>query len=170
VPQVAHADGNPLGRGARTLPRRTYLSVRGFPSLNGGGADLTPRLRHTRAQAPSEAEAQCAELCRGGLVRFSLALSPPSLFSVKIDGQEPPPSLTRTRAQVYGAGSEDMDTLTFNSPIVLRHLTFSEARKMPIDVISLDEVLAGLELTMDKVRVPGVASLCLGWLVVADQD
>ncbi|POY75557.1 flap endonuclease-1 [Rhodotorula taiwanensis] len=69
-------------------------------------------------EAPSEAEAQCAELCRGGLV--------------------------------YGAGSEDMDTLTFNSPIVLRHLTFSEARKMPIDVISLDEVLAGLELTMDK--------------------
>ncbi|GAA5872259.1 hypothetical protein JCM16303_001032 [Sporobolomyces ruberrimus] len=69
-------------------------------------------------EAPSEAEAQCAELCRGGLV--------------------------------YGAGSEDMDTLTFNSPILLRHLTFSEARKMPIDVIDLKDVLAGLELTMDK--------------------
>ncbi|GAA5916497.1 hypothetical protein JCM6882_001741 [Rhodosporidiobolus microsporus] len=69
-------------------------------------------------EAPSEAEAQCAELCRGGLV--------------------------------YGAGSEDMDTLTFNSPIVLRHLTFSEARKMPIDVISLETVLEGLELTMDQ--------------------
>lgn len=67
-----------------------------------------------------------------------------------------------------------MDTLTFNSPIVLRHLTFSEARKMPIDVISLDEVLAGLDLTMDKVRVPGVAwawagaFLCLGWLAYGD--
>ncbi|GAA6060447.1 hypothetical protein JCM10212_000040 [Sporobolomyces blumeae] len=69
-------------------------------------------------EAPSEAEAQCAELCRGGLV--------------------------------YGAGSEDMDTLTFNSPVLLRHLTFSEARKMPIDVITLDNVLEGLELTMDK--------------------
>ncbi|BGP58269.1 hypothetical protein JCM8202_000969 [Rhodotorula sphaerocarpa] len=69
-------------------------------------------------EAPSEAEAQCAELCRGGLV--------------------------------YGAGSEDMDTLTFNSPIVLRHLTFSEARKMPIDIISLDEVLSGLDLTLEK--------------------
>lgn len=43
-----------------------------------------------------------------------------------------------------------MDTLTFNSPIVLRHLTFSEARKTPIDVISLPNVLAGLELTMDE--------------------
>ncbi|SGY83324.1 BQ5605_C009g05630 [Microbotryum silenes-dioicae] len=68
--------------------------------------------------APSEAEAQCAELCRGGLV--------------------------------YAAGSEDMDTLTFNSPVVLRHLTFSEARKLPIDVINLSAVLEGLNLTMDK--------------------
>jgi flap endonuclease-1 len=44
-----------------------------------------------------------------------------------------------------------MDTLTFNSPIILRHLTFSEARKMPIDVIKLDAALEGLELTMDQV-------------------
>jgi flap endonuclease-1 len=72
-------------------------------------------------QAPSEAEAQCAEFCRGNVV--------------------------------YGTGSEDMDTLTFNSPLILRHLTFSEARKMPIDVIRLDAALEGLELTMDQVGV-----------------
>ncbi|CAH7667514.1 PIN domain-like protein [Phakopsora pachyrhizi] len=68
--------------------------------------------------APSEAEAQCAELCRGGLV--------------------------------YGAGSEDMDTLTFGSPVLLRHLTFSEARKLPIHTVNLEKVLTGLELTMDQ--------------------
>ncbi|KAI5476333.1 hypothetical protein MNV49_007846 [Pseudohyphozyma bogoriensis] len=51
---------------------------------------------------------------------------------------------------VYGAGTEDMDTLTFSSPKVLRHLTFSEQRKMPIDVIDLEDVLKGLELTMDQ--------------------
>lgn len=45
-----------------------------------------------------------------------------------------------------------MDTLTFNSPVVLRHLTFSEQRKMPIDVIELPKVLEGLELTMDQAR------------------
>lgn len=44
-----------------------------------------------------------------------------------------------------------MDTLTFNSPVVLRHLTFSEARKMPIDVISLKDVLIGLGLNMQEV-------------------
>lgn len=74
--------------------------------------------------APSEAEAQCAELARGGLV--------------------------------YGAGSEDMDTLTFNSPILLRHLTFSENRKEPILEISLPAVLEGLEMDM-----PQFVELCI---------
>ncbi|KAF8526154.1 PIN domain-like protein [Gautieria morchelliformis] len=64
--------------------------------------------------APSEAEAQCAELARGG--------------------------------KVYAAGSEDMDTLTFNAPILYRHLTFSEAKKQPISEICLEKALEGLEM------------------------
>ncbi|RUO97166.1 putative DNA repair endonuclease rad2 [Jimgerdemannia flammicorona] len=52
--------------------------------------------------------------------------------------------------KVYAAASEDMDTITFGSPILLRHLTFSEQRKMPIDEVHLDKVLSGLELTMDQ--------------------
>ena len=68
--------------------------------------------------APCEAEAQCAELCRAG--------------------------------KVYGAGSEDMDTLTFSTPVLLRHLTFSEARKMPILEVRLQPVLDGLQFTMDQ--------------------
>lgn len=53
--------------------------------------------------------------------------------------------------KVYAAGSEDMDTLTFASPVLLRHLTFSEARKMPIMEIQLSKVLEGLDFTMDQV-------------------
>lgn len=64
--------------------------------------------------APTEAEAQCAVLARGG--------------------------------KVYAAASEDMDTLTFDTPVLLRHLTFSEQRKEPIQEIFLDKVLAGLEM------------------------
>ena len=70
-------------------------------------------------QAPSEAEAQCAELARGG--------------------------------KVYAAGSEDMDTLTFNAPVLFRHLTFSEAKKQPISEIRLDAALAGLGMDMSQV-------------------
>ena len=46
-----------------------------------------------------------------------------------------------------------MDTLTFGSPILLRHLTFSEARKIPIMEMHLDEVLTGLNMNMDQVRL-----------------
>jgi flap endonuclease-1 len=52
--------------------------------------------------------------------------------------------------KVYGVGSEDMDTLTFGSPVLLRHLTFSEAKKMPISEINYEKILEGLELTKEE--------------------
>lgn len=55
-------------------------------------------------------------------------------------------------SQVYGVGSEDMDTLTFGSPILLKHLTFSEARKMPVHEVDLKKALEGLNMEMDQVR------------------
>ncbi|MCJ1371304.1 Elongation of fatty acids protein 2 [Loxospora ochrophaea] len=48
--------------------------------------------------------------------------------------------------KVYAAASEDMDTLCFDAPILLRHLTFSEQRKEPIQEIHLDRVLEGLSM------------------------
>ncbi|KOS17964.1 Flap endonuclease 1 [Escovopsis weberi] len=48
--------------------------------------------------------------------------------------------------KVYAAASEDMDTLCFNAPILLRHLTFSEQRKEPIQEIHLCKVLEGLNM------------------------
>ena len=44
-----------------------------------------------------------------------------------------------------------MDTLTFAAPVLMRHLTFSEARKMPINEIMFERVLEGLELSHDEV-------------------
>jgi hypothetical protein len=55
---------------------------------------------------------------------------------------------------VYAAGSEDMDTLTFNTPILLRHLTFSEAKKQPILEVDLKKALDGLDMTMSQVFEP----------------
>ncbi|KAL9647936.1 hypothetical protein ABK040_008207 [Willaertia magna] len=69
-------------------------------------------------EAPSEAESQCAELCKGGLV--------------------------------YATATEDMDALTFQTPILVRHLTFSEARKQPIQEFNYQQVLEGLGLTEDQ--------------------
>lgn len=52
--------------------------------------------------------------------------------------------------KVYAMASEDMDSLTFGANILLRHLTFSEARKMPIQEFHFDKVLEELEFTKEQ--------------------
>jgi len=70
--------------------------------------------------------------------------------------------------KVYAAASEDMDTLCFDSPILLRHLTFSEQRKEPIQEIHLDKTLAGLNMERDQVCV--VASFLSALIAALDCD
>ncbi|KAG0748912.1 hypothetical protein G6F57_002752 [Rhizopus arrhizus] len=60
--------------------------------------------------------------------------------------------------KVFAAASEDMDTLVFKAPILLRHLTFSGSR---IHEIHLDKVLTGLGLDMIQV--------CLQWTLEMKQ-
>ncbi|XP_013773999.1 flap endonuclease 1-like [Limulus polyphemus] len=52
--------------------------------------------------------------------------------------------------KVYATATEDMDGLTFGTNILLRHMTFSEARKMPIKEFHLQKVLNELDLNMDE--------------------
>ncbi|EYE96236.1 multifunctional nuclease RAD27 [Aspergillus ruber CBS 135680] len=53
--------------------------------------------------------------------------------------------------KVYAAASEDMDTLCFETPILLRHLTFAEQRKEPIQEIHLNRALEGLGMDRNQV-------------------
>ncbi|XP_078036649.1 flap structure-specific endonuclease 1 [Augochlora pura] len=52
--------------------------------------------------------------------------------------------------KVYATATEDMDALTFGCNVLLRRLTFSEARKMPVQEFHFDKVLEGLELNHDE--------------------
>ncbi|KAG8229851.1 hypothetical protein J437_LFUL009126 [Ladona fulva] len=52
--------------------------------------------------------------------------------------------------KVYATATEDMDALTFGSNVLVRHLTFSEARKMPVQEFHLNRVLQGMELSQDE--------------------
>jgi flap endonuclease-1 len=54
--------------------------------------------------------------------------------------------------KVYATATEDMDALTFGSSVLLRHMTFSEARKMPIQEFHLNRVLEELDLSHNEVR------------------
>ncbi|KAJ5066392.1 flap endonuclease 1 [Anaeramoeba ignava] len=69
-------------------------------------------------EAPSEAEAQCAVLCKS--------------------------------KKVYAVASEDMDTLTFGSPRMIRNLTSSQAKQKQILEFDLEKVLKSFKLTMDQ--------------------
>lgn len=53
--------------------------------------------------------------------------------------------------KVYATATEDMDALTFGSSVLLRHMTFSEARKMPIQEFHLTKILENLELSHNEV-------------------
>jgi flap endonuclease-1 len=52
--------------------------------------------------------------------------------------------------KVYAVGTEDMDALTFGTPVLLRHLTFSEARKMPIKEFHLSSIMEGFEMNPEQ--------------------
>ncbi|XP_015386433.1 flap endonuclease 1 isoform X5 [Citrus sinensis] len=71
-------------------------------------------------EAPSEAEAQCAALCKSG------------------------------QLQVYAVASEDMDSLTFGAPRFLRHLMDPSSRKIPVMEFEVAKILEELNLTMDQ--------------------
>lgn len=52
--------------------------------------------------------------------------------------------------QVYGVGTEDMDALTFKTPILVRKMTFAGASKSLVQTISYEKAIAGLQLTHDQ--------------------
>lgn len=48
--------------------------------------------------------------------------------------------------KVYATATEDMDALTFGSKILLRHLTSSQAKKLPVKEYNYDKILNGFQL------------------------
>jgi len=95
-------------------------SVRVTKEQNNDAMKLLRLMGVPVVEAPSEAEAQCAELCKGG--------------------------------KVYATATEDMDALTFGTPILVRHMTMSRERqkRLQIHEYSLKDALAGLGYTMDQ--------------------
>ena len=51
---------------------------------------------------------------------------------------------------VYATGTEDMDALTFATPVLLRKMTFANASKATVQQMDYEKALAGLELTHDQ--------------------
>lgn len=54
------------------------------------------------------------------------------------------------RQLVYATATEDMDAITFGSNILLRHMTFSETRKMQIQEFRLDDILQQMHFSREQ--------------------
>eukprot|EP01060_Flectonema_neradi_P000966 TRINITY_DN10572_c0_g1_i1.p1 TRINITY_DN10572_c0_g1~~TRINITY_DN10572_c0_g1_i1.p1 ORF type:complete len:387 (+),score=95.83 TRINITY_DN10572_c0_g1_i1:41-1201(+) len=52
--------------------------------------------------------------------------------------------------KAWAVGTEDMDALTFGAKVLLRHMSFSEAKKKPILEFHIEAVLQSLDFTMDQ--------------------
>ena len=52
--------------------------------------------------------------------------------------------------KAWAVGTEDMDALTFGAKVLLRHLSYSEAKKQPILEFHLKAVLESLDMTKDQ--------------------
>ncbi|KAJ2889747.1 Elongation of fatty acids protein 2, partial [Coemansia aciculifera] len=62
--------------------------------------------------------------------------------------------------KVWAAASQDMDTLLFGAPVLLRNVTVSAARNLPIEEIRLKEVLDDLGYTLDQLIDLGIILGC----------
>nr|CAG8433563.1 11317_t:CDS:10 [Entrophospora candida] len=137
-------DGKPpvlkSGELAKRLERRKEASKNLEEAFeNGDVADIDKFSRRTVKVTP-EHNNECKELL--GLMGIPYVEAP-------CEAEAQCAALAKA-GKVYAAASEDMDTLTFSTPVLLRHLTFSENRKLPINEISLNKIIQGLEVTMDQ--------------------
>ncbi|KAF2834993.1 flap endonuclease 1 [Patellaria atrata CBS 101060] len=124
------------GELAKRFQRKAEAAEQHEEAKETGTAEEVERFSRRTVRVTREHNAECQQLLK--LMGIPYIIAPTEA--------EAQCAVLARAEKVYAAASEDMDTLTFNSPILLRHLTFSEQRKEPIQEIHLDRVLAGLEM------------------------
>ncbi|CAO3643345.1 unnamed protein product [Cunninghamella blakesleeana] len=143
-------DGKPpkmkSGELAKRKARKEEAQAKMEEATETGTAEDVARFSKRTVRVTTEHNEECRRLLKTMGIPFVIA---------PCEAEAQCAELARA-GKVYAAASEDMDTLTFSTPILLRHLTFSEARKAPIDEVNLQKALEGLELTM-----PQFIDLCI---------
>lgn len=134
------------GELAKRFQRKTEATDAAEEAKETGTAEDVEKFSRRTVRVTREHNAECQRLLK--LMGIPYIVAPTEA--------EAQCAVLARAGKVYAAASEDMDTLTFASPVLLRHLTFSEQRKEPIQEIHLDRVLSGLEMEM-----PQFIDLCI---------
>lgn len=128
------------GELAKRFQRKTEAQAAAEEAKETGTAEDVEKFSRRTVRVTREHNAECQKLLK--LMGIPYIVAPTEA--------EAQCAVLARAGKVYAAASEDMDTLTFNTPILLRHLTFSEQRKEPIQEIHLDRVLEGLEMEREQ--------------------
>ena len=111
------------------------------------------------AKAKEEGDAEAVEKFAKRTVRVSKEMTEDAKTLLRLMGVPVIEAATEAEAQcaalakagiVHAAVSEDMDTLTFGAPVMLRNVFVPESRKLPILEITLSKVLEGLNMDMKQ--------------------
>ncbi|KJE96762.1 flap endonuclease 1-B [Capsaspora owczarzaki ATCC 30864] len=137
-------DGKPPVMKSGELAKRTARREEAQASLDAateaGESETMEKFQRRLVKVTKEHNEECKRL---------LTLMGVPYISAPCEAEAQCAALVKS-GSVFAAGTEDMDALTFGSKVLLRHLTFSEARKMPIKEFNLDRALEGLKLTMEQ--------------------
>jgi flap endonuclease-1 len=139
-------DGQPLDLKRGELDKRRALKEKAAAELEAAvaadNAEDVERFTKRTVRMEASHKTDCEKLLR--LMGVPVVLAP-------FEAEAQCAALARAD-KVYAAVSEDMDTLTFGAPRLVRKLFASEKSmdKAPPMEISLDKALAGLGLTMDQ--------------------
>lgn len=131
------------GELAKRFQRKTEAHEQHEEAKETGTAEEVEKFSRRTVRVTREHNAECQRLLKLMGVPFIVA---PTEAEAQC-------AVLARAGKVYAAASEDMDTLTFGTPVLLRHLTFSEQRKEPIQEYALEKVLQGLEMEMEQVRL-----------------
>ncbi len=72
--------------------------------------------------------------------------------------------------KAYAVGSQDYDSLLFQSPYLLQNLTMAKKRKTPSGIKSINPKLISLDRVLNRLQVNEDQLICLGILVGSDYN
>eukprot|EP01064_Diplonema_japonicum_P009249 TRINITY_DN1670_c1_g2_i1.p1 TRINITY_DN1670_c1_g2~~TRINITY_DN1670_c1_g2_i1.p1 ORF type:complete len:390 (+),score=100.59 TRINITY_DN1670_c1_g2_i1:69-1238(+) len=109
-------------------------------AVTEGDAELIEKMSKRTVRVSKEQTAECKKL---------LTLMGIPCIEALTEAEAQCAELVRFN-KAWAVGTEDMDALTFGAKVLLRHLSYSEAKKQPILEFHIQAVLESLEMDQDQ--------------------
>ncbi|DBA02864.1 TPA: hypothetical protein N0F65_005891 [Lagenidium giganteum] len=137
-------DGKPptlkSGELAKRSDRRSAAQKSLEEATEAGNTEDIDRFNKRLVRATPQHSEECKELLRLMGIPF---------FTAPCEAEATCATLAKS-GKIYATGTEDMDALTFATPVLYRRLTIAAAKKLPVLEIKLERALEELGLTREE--------------------